>query len=93
MLVASPIDASHDLEMFESNLCKGNLITDIGWFFRDFLGTIYSPECFLNDPNICHDGYISQKYIDKTCTENNIEKDVLISVLDFFHVSKKFQSL
>ena len=74
------------MKIFESNRYAGKLITDIGWFLKDFLGTIYSPECFLNDPSICHDGYISQKYLDVVCKDNKIEKDVLISVLDYFHV-------
>ena len=90
MLVVSPnIDDGDDidLEIFESNQCSDHLIIDIAWFLEEFRGTIYSPECFLKDPSICCDGYISEKHLDKACEDYNIQKDVLIAILDYFHVS------
>ena len=74
-------------KIFDSNKCNILLITDMKWFLQEFLGIIFSPECFLTYPSICHNGYISQKDLDQASREYNVRSEVLISILDFFRVS------
>ena len=64
------------------------LTTDLNWLLSELLGTILSPNKFLNNKKICSDGYVSQQSLKCAFKGFKEFKDFedLVQILDHYKV-------
>ena len=90
MLFASAGGFNVDPSAYDKKDFTAYIIPNLNWLLSKFLGPLFSPTGFLNDPDICKDGYVSTDYLEEAFEEFDLERQELLHILDYYKVSSLF---
>ena len=87
VLLVSAGDFNVDHSAYDKKDFTAYIIPNFNWLLSKFLGPLFSPTGFLNNPEICKDGYVSNDYLEAAFKEFNVERQELLHILDYYEVS------